>query len=234
MPLNLLLLALAPGLVIAVYIYLQDKYEREPVRLLLRFFGLGMLSTFPAMFMENYGMKFFNDPSSVYSHLFQAFLIVGFSEEFCKFYFVRVAFKRPEFNEPFDGIVYSVMVALGFATLENVMYVYQYGEATGWVRMFTAVPAHAANGVIMGYFFGLAKFRQEHQTRLLLTGLFWATFFHGAYDFCLFVNELLPIAAGATVTLVVAVFLSRKAIRLHAQNSPFHPQNFFKRNKFRT
>lgn len=235
--LYLLALALAPGLVIAIYIYLQDRYEREPIKLLLKFFVLGMLSTIPAIFIEQYGMSFFKGADTVTSHLITAFIVVGLTEEACKFFFVTRAYRRPEFNEPFDGIVYSVMVSLGFATLENVMYVFQFGETTAWLRMFTAVPAHAANAIIMGYFFGLAKFRKEHETRLMLTALFWATMFHGAYDFCLFVNDTLktviPMAAGATVTLVVALFLSRKAIRLHAESSPFHPKNFFKRRGFR-
>lgn len=233
MSLILLALALAPGLFIAVYIYLQDKYEREPIGLLLRYFFFGMLSIVPAILLETIGGGVFNDASSVLSHLFHAFVVVGFSEELSKFIFVRMAYKRPEFNEPFDGIVYAVMVSLGFATLENVMYVYNYGMDTALVRMFTAVPAHAANGVIMGYFFGLAKFRKEHSTRLLLQGLFWASFFHGAYDFCLFVNELIPIATGAFITLIVALYLSRRAIRMHSDTSPFHPNNFFKRRGFR-
>jgi RsiW-degrading membrane proteinase PrsW (M82 family) len=69
-----------------------------------------------------------------------------------------VLYNNKNFNEPFDGIVYAVIVSMGFATIENIIYVFQYGFATGILRLFTAVPAHAAFGILMGYFLGKAKF----------------------------------------------------------------------------
>lgn len=232
MSLVLLALALAPGLLIAIYIYMKDKYEKEPIGLLIRYFFVGFVSVFITLLI-NYGWgTFFKEEPNIPSQLVYAFLVVGLTEEFSKFVFLRMAFRRPEFNEPFDGIVYSVMISLGFATLENVLYVYDGGVGVAVMRMFTAVPAHAANAVIMGYFFGLAKFRPEDSGKLMITGLFAATLFHGAYDFCLFVNNIIPIALGALITLVVALYLSNRVMRLHSDSSPFHPNNFFKRHKF--
>lgn len=233
----LLGLALAPGLLIAIYVYMKDKYEKEPIGLLIRYFLLGGVSVFVTLLISMGWGLVFEARNNYYSQLFYAFLVVGLTEEFSKFIFLRLAYRRPEFNEPFDGIVYSVMISLGFATLENVLYVYSYGLQTALVRMFTAVPAHAANAVIMGYFFGLAKFRKEGQVGLMLAGLLAATFFHGAYDYCLFVSEYddtyIPMASGAIITLIAVIWLSRRVMRLHSNNSPFHPNNFFKRRNFK-
>lgn len=233
MSLVLLALALAPGLLIAIYVYMRDKYEKEPIGLLIRYFIFGGISVFVTLAISFGWGYVFNAEMNIPSQLFYAFFVVGLTEEFSKFIFLRSAYKRPEFNEPFDGIVYSVMISLGFATLENVLYVYQGGLNVAIVRMFTAVPAHAANAVMMGYFFGLAKFKKQHEGRLMLIGLLVATLFHGAYDFCLFVNQLIPIAAGAVITLIVAIVLSRRVMRLHVESSPFHPKNFFRRRPMR-
>jgi RsiW-degrading membrane proteinase PrsW (M82 family) len=151
---------------------------------------------------------------------------VALVEEFSKFLFVRfILFKNQNFNEPFDGIVYAVMVSMGFATLENVMYVYQYGFMTGVLRMFTAVPAHAVFGIMMGYFLGRAKFTVEQQIIYSLLALLVPTLFHGAYDYFWFIAEIEGVYAGiwvgSIVALVLGFVLSRNAIRLHQNSSPF-------------
>ncbi len=226
----LIAIALAPALAIAVFFYFKDKHEKEPLGLLLKCFFLGGVSIVPAVILEVYGgPKLALDEYWLHNFV-HAFIVVGFSEEFSKYiFFKRFAYNRAEFNEPFDGIIYSVMVSLGFAALENVMYVMDGGIGVGLLRMFTAVPAHAANAVMLGYFAGLAKFNPQREKTLLITGILAATFFHGAYDFCLFVNEVPVIAVGALITLIVVIILSRKAIKMHSDNSPFRPENIFKR-----
>jgi RsiW-degrading membrane proteinase PrsW (M82 family) len=134
-------------------------------------------------------------------------------------------FHNKNFNEPFDGIVYAVMVSMGFATLENVIYVLEYGYETAILRMFTAVPAHATFGVLMGYFLGKAKFTRRKQLYYSIVALFAATVFHGAYDYFWFIANVKGIWAGiwsgAIISLVIGLVLSRNAIRLHQQASPF-------------
>ena len=125
-----------------------------------------------------------------------------------------------EFNEPFDGIVYAVMVSMGFAALENIFYVFQFGYTTGILRAFTAVPAHATFGILMGFFMGKAKFSPSKIKNNLL-GLGVATIFHGAYDFFLFINFIPGIATGAFISLIVGIFLAKKAIKIHQENSFF-------------
>ena len=139
---------------------------------------------------------------------------MAFSEEISKYLMVRLfAFKRVAFDDPFDGIVYSVMVGMGFATVENIMYVYDHGIATGIARMFLSVPAHGTFAVLMGYHIGLAKFDTEHRSRHLFYAILWPVFFHGCFDFFLFKGNTMLHIAGALVSFFVALRLSRRAIR---------------------
>lgn len=128
--------------------------------------------------------------------------------------------KNNEFNEPFDGIVYAVMVSMGFAALENILYTFQYGFGVGVTRVFTAVPAHATFGIIMGYFMGKAKF-SNNRIKFNLLGLLFAILFHGSYDFFLFINFIPGIYIGALISLLIGVIFSKKAITRHQNSSSF-------------
>lgn len=219
----LLALALAPGIAIGVYIYLKDKHEPEPLGLLLTSFIYGCASTLVTLSIS-WPLDFIVTFSETdVAHQFaNAFFKVALVEEFSKFIFIRfILYNNKNFNEPFDGIVYAIMVGMGFATLENILYVFQYGVATGIVRMFTAVPAHATFAILMGYFLGKAKFTHQKEFWYSVLALGVATLFHGMYDYFLFISFIPGIWLGAFASLVVAVILSRKAIRLHQQSSPF-------------
>ncbi|MFY0630088.1 MAG: PrsW family intramembrane metalloprotease [Flavobacteriaceae bacterium] len=221
---NLLLLAVAPAMIIIVYIYFKDKFEKEPWKLLLKNFFLGatisVIITLALSYLLGWLLPSF-DGESTLDMFVKAFFVVALVEEFSKYIIVRnFAQKRKEFNEPFDGIVYAVMVSMGFATLENVMYVYSYGFETGIVRAFTAVPAHATFAILMGYYMGKAKF-SKNRFLFNIAGLLVATLFHGAYDFFLFIDYIPGIAIGAFVSLAIGILLSRKAMKKHQENSVF-------------
>jgi len=224
--LSLFALALAPGAAIMVYIYLRDKHEREPLGLLIISFLYGGLSTILTMFISwPINVLILTKEDDVAHQFFNAFFKVALVEEFSKFFFVRfVLFYNKNFNEPFDGIVYAIMVGMGFATLENVLYVYQYGLATGILRMFTAVPAHATFAILMGFFLGKAKFTHRKVLYFSVLSLIAAAIFHGSYDYFLFISFIPGIWVGAGVSLIIGFMLSRKAIRLHQQISPFIEQ----------
>lgn len=225
--LTLLGLAMAPGAAIVLYIYLKDKHEREPLSLLLVSFFYGVVSiavTLVISWPVN-ALLILREHDLVHE-FYDAFFKVAFVEELSKFLFVRfILFPNKNFNEPFDGIVYAVMVSMGFATLENIMYVFSYGFETGILRMFTAVPAHATFGVLMGFFLGKAKFSHTKKLYYSLVGLIAATFFHGAYDYFWFIAAVKDIWLGtwmgAIVSLIVGLILSRNAILLHQRASPF-------------
>jgi RsiW-degrading membrane proteinase PrsW (M82 family) len=225
----LLAFAIAPGVCIATYIYLKDKHEREPIGLLVKSFFYGMGSVLVTLIISIPISQVVPINTQDYSEqAVHAFLIVALVEEFSKYIFVRgILFKNENFNEPFDGIVYSVMVSMGFATLENIMYVADGGWGVAVLRMFTAVPAHAAFAVLMGYYLGLAKF-VHHKSHYGWYGLGIATLFHGAYDYFWFIAEVKDVWAGiwlgALVSLVVGIILSKKAIKIHQEASPFQFQ----------
>jgi RsiW-degrading membrane proteinase PrsW (M82 family) len=224
-------LAIAPGLAIMIYIYWKDKYEKEPRKLLLVSFVLGMVAIVPAIFLEEAGYFLLYQTKSIYNTFLNTFFVIGLSEEFSKFFMLRFyAYRKKEFNEPFDGITYSVMIAMGFATLENIMYVNQYGIGNAFFRMFTAVPAHASFGVIMGYYVGLSKFK-KNPFFCQLQGLALAVMLHGAYDFCLMVENIPLIAVGALVSLALGIYYSMKAIRIHQYYSPFNLERIEKEKR---
>lgn len=224
---ELLLLALAPGAAIILYIYLKDKHEREPLTLLLVSFMYGALSTLATLAISlPLEMFILTKKEDVVHQFVNAFFKVALVEEFSKFFFVRfILYRNKNFNEPFDGIVYAVMVSMGFATIENIIYVFQYGAMTGVLRMFTAVPAHATFGVLMGFFLGKSKFTHRKQFWLSFLALASATVFHGSYDYFWFISYVPGIWIGALISLVIGFILARKAIRLHQQASPFMEPN---------
>jgi RsiW-degrading membrane proteinase PrsW (M82 family) len=220
---SLLALALAPGIAIGIYIYLKDKHEREPLSLLFISFMYGVLSTAVTLFIS-WPLDFIVtvNEANVVHQFGNAFFKVALVEEFSKFIFIRfILYNNKNFNEPFDGIVYACMVGMGFATLENIIYVFQYGAPTGFIRMFTAVPAHATFAVLMGYFLGKAKFTHRKEIYYSFVALLVATAFHGAYDYFWFIAFVPGIWVGAILSLIVAFVLSKRAIRLHQQASPF-------------
>lgn len=221
---NLLLVAIAPVCIIILYIYFKDKYEKEPKRLLFYNFLLGAIVSILITSVMYYGINKvlpLTDHTSIFQQFIKAFLVVGFTEEFSKYIIVRY-YSQPhvEFNEPFDGIVYAVMVSMGFAATENIFYVLEGGYETALLRAFTAVPAHATFGILMGYYMGKAKFSNK-KSLLNLCGLLWAVIFHGAYDFFLFIDFVPGIWIGAFVSLFIGILLSRKAIKRHQNNSNF-------------
>jgi RsiW-degrading membrane proteinase PrsW (M82 family) len=239
---NWLILAIAPGVAISAYIIFKDQYNREPRRHLIISFLLGMLSVLPALGLEMMASgilsvfpSFFKSTAGI---AINAYFFVALPEEIWKFFMLLwYAYQKKEFDEPFDGIVYAVMVGMGFATVENISYVGEYGMMTGIMRMFLAVPAHASFAIIMGYFMGKARFSAKKERFLLFFGVFWAIVFHGSYDFFLFLQEnhktgadntSLMMFFGAMVSLVTGIILSKKAIKEHLKISAL--QNIYHSN----
>lgn len=221
---NLLFFAVVPVFIIILYIYIKDKHEKEPKKLLLISFILGaivsiVITTILYVFFD----LFLPIPEkySVWQQFIKAFFIVGLTEEFSKYIIVRYyAQTKRQYNEPFDGIVYAVMVSMGFAATENIFYVLEGGYQVALIRAFTAVPAHATFGILMGYFMGIAKF-SNNRIKWNLIGLLLAIVFHGSYDFFLFIDFVPGIWLGAFVSLLIGIILSRKAIKIHQNNSHF-------------
>ncbi|HEX9514528.1 MAG TPA: PrsW family glutamic-type intramembrane protease [Puia sp.] len=223
----LLALAIAPGIAICLFIYSLNKYGKGSLSALVISFLLGMAGTLPPLLLQSLAGDVRDEPSrhSVLSYAWYAFIIVALSEEGSKFLLLRwYAYPKKSFNEPFDGIVYAVMIGMGFATVENIEYVRQFGLETGISRFFLAVPAHASFAILMGYNVGWAKFEPERSRWLMWKGLLIAVVLHGSFDFFLFLQQNRAVTQyvstgilsfGAFASFYIAVRMAGRAIRMH-------------------
>ena len=133
---ELIVLAIAPGIAICLFIFHRDAYNREPKRNLFASFMLGAAIVFPVAYAEIFFSQFSNN--TITGTAATAFLAVALIEELGKFMVLRFyAYPKKSFDEPLDGIVYGVMIGMGFATLENILYVQKYGVQTGFFECFS-------------------------------------------------------------------------------------------------
>jgi protease PrsW len=219
----LLVLAVAPSIFLLWFFYNADRYKRESKKLLTVTFLLGALMTGPAIIIELILKVFIPEGPGILLTFVYFVFGVALVEETLKLLAVRVyAYRSAEFNEPMDGLVLGVAAALGFATVENILYVLKGGFITAIVRALISVPSHALYGAIIGYFLGEAKFKRKPY--LALEGLAIAVIFHATFDTVstVFAN-LLGIAALAVFTAVIYFGVVRKEIRSAEKESPFKP-----------
>lgn len=221
----IILLAILPGLVISFLIFQQDKYEKEQAVPLVLCFALGMLITFPALRIEEWADGVgLHESENVLLTLAVALIIVALNEELFKFLALYAyPFQRKFFNEPYDGIVYSVMIAMGFATFENLIYATKFGLEITLIRAFTAVPAHGVFAIVMGYFVGKAKFEPEERNIHLLRAVLFATLLHGVYDFFILQQMADGLMIVSIVLLYASMFLGWRMIKQHQADSPYRP-----------
>ncbi len=211
----LLLLAILPGFIIGLYIYLMDVRQPESPGIIIQSITYGALS-----FLISLGIGYLLHTNTnlrqgdVIQQMIRALVFVGLVEEGSKFLFLRgIVYYHRQFNQPFDAIVYSVMVGMGFATAENILYVFNGDGATAIVRMFTAVPAHAVFAVIMGFFIGEAKVFKTSSGLYSGLALFFAAFVHGYYDYFLFLPSIRGLWMQAIGALVIVVVITHFAIK---------------------
>lgn len=219
----LLLLTILPGLLISYAIFRADKYEREGPLNLVICFGLGAAVTAPAVALEKYLCPV-SAPNQwgLLKIVWVAYGAVAMNEEAFKMIaLLGGAFAWRFFNEPMDGIVYAVLIAMGFATAENLLYVHRFGSEPLLLRTFTAVPAHLTFGIITGYYTGLAKFNPARKTNLLLFGFGLAVFIHGTYDLLILQKSSDWLVVLGSVALYLCLFYCIELIRIHQENSPF-------------
>ena len=207
----LLLISLLPVIILLFLVYKLDK-KKEPKKTLLTSLLWGALISIPIIIVELIVELFIPDKSIL--HIFNVFIGVALIEEGFKWLVVKYKYKKDEFDETYDGVVYAVFVSLGFALVENILYVCTKGIGTGVLRALTAVPGHAYYGVIMGYYFGQAKMAKtkkdsSKEKNQLLLSLFIPVLFHGIYD-VLLVENLLCIL----IWFIFVIFVNIYSIRL--------------------
>ncbi|MBN1881146.1 MAG: PrsW family intramembrane metalloprotease [Deltaproteobacteria bacterium] len=220
--LPLLVLAVAPGFFILWYIYIQDRYEPEPKKLIFKVFLWGAASTVPAIIVELLLEKALpvSGTATLLGAFVEAFIIVAPIEELCKMSATYVStYRSHEFNEVMDGIVYGVAAAIGFATIENIFYVLSMGAGVGVLRALFAVPGHAMWGAIIGFYLGMKKMHPEASHRYILAGFIVAVLFHGVYDFVLFTAS--PLGFLIVPIIIWLYFVYKKRLRSAQKSSPF-------------
>lgn len=192
-----LLIAVLPCVFLLRYIYRADKLEKENMSLLIRVFLLGIVAIIPTIILELQlgailAPTSFTNP--IIGNFVQAFIVVALVEEACKYFFVKkVTWNHREFNCDFDGVVYAVFGSLGFAMLENIMYVFKYGFIAGIMRAILSVPGHMMFSVFFGIQYGKARRAalgrgSGNPKMLMLKGLLGAVLTHGLYDFFAFMG----------------------------------------------
>jgi Predicted membrane protein len=217
---SVIVAAIAPGVALMAYFYLKDKYVTEPIGMVARVFLYGVFLVFPVMVLQRGLHLWIGD-----SRAAAAFLVSGATEEFFKWFLLYYAvYKHREFDEPYDGIVYSAAVSLGFATLENVLYAWSLSAdaATMLLRALLPVSAHALFAVMMGYYFGAARFSRTRERAFLASALLVPMFWHGLYDY------LLQLAAHRWMWFVLplmAILWIRAIWKMQLANdrSPYRP-----------
>jgi RsiW-degrading membrane proteinase PrsW (M82 family) len=220
----LLILAVAPSIYLLWFFYNQDRYRHESKKLLAVTFLLGALMIIPAIILEA-ALKFLFPPGDTLVGVFLYFLLeVALIEESLKFFAVRVyAYNSRMFVEPMDGLILGVAAALGFATVENILYVVQNGIYTAVIRAIISVPSHALYGAIFGFYLGEAKFRKRPS--LALRGLLFAIVLHAIFDS---VATVLPSIIGVIVLVAFVLVLYYRVvkgeIREAEAESPFRPR----------
>ncbi|KIL34859.1 peptidase [Cohnella kolymensis] len=179
---SVLAAAIAPGIALLAYFYWKDRYDSEPLPMVLRMFLTGVLIVLPIMIVQRGLTLLWGDSPFAFSFVISA----GVEEFFKWFVLYHIIYNHTEFDEPYDGIVYAVAVSLGFATLENVMYTFLQPADFGTLMMRALLPVsgHALFGVFMGYSLGRAKFSAGRKIKLhLWLALLLPIFWHGVYDF---------------------------------------------------
>lgn len=209
-----------PVILLGKYIYEKDK-NKEPAKLLIKLFLGGIISCFLVLIVSSILGIIFPilsaefDTLNLFELIIYSFIGVALVEELCKWimtYFI--SFNNNAFDEIYDMIVYSVLVALGFAFFENLIYVYSNGVGTGIVRALLAVPGHACDGVFMGYYLGLAKLsllnnRKDLKNKNLILSILVPVILHGFYDYCLFTGNILFII----LFFIFIIILYKKTIK---------------------
>lgn len=220
----LLGISVLPVILLLVYIYRQDKYEPEPLRLLILAFLGGIVSIFLDLGLVSFINTVWYSDTVFYS----AFMEAGIPEELCKFtvLFLLIWWNK-NFNEYMDGIVYATFVSMGFACIENILYVFSSGFGTGIMRAIISVPGHFLFGVLMGYFLSLAKFSKKGRLGYLLLSLLTPALAHGLFDWLLMVTDQMNLLGQLLVMVIFIVgdillwVIGVRSIRRHSENSQF-------------
>ena len=206
----ILLTALLPIVILVYYIYHKDKKSPEPTGQLVKAFLFGVLSV-PVSFCMSIPFGIIGlypvEATSILGSIGTAFFGAAIPEEIAKFFMLWLLLRKNRyFDEKMDGIVYAVCVSMGFAALENIMYLFSNAESylsVGIARAIFAIPGHFCFGILMGYYYSLAKFYPKMSKKYKTLILIAPILVHGIYDSILFIINVTPAISG----ILLIVFL---------------------------
>ena len=232
-----LAVAVVPAIVLIVYILIRDKYEREPIGKVVKTFFFGMLAV-PLDLLLIFLFSLEDIPNIfdwvIAQQIATAFFSAAIPEEISKFVILfLLIWRSKDFNERMDGIVYAVCVSMGFATVENILYVFE-DPSCAWGRALFAVPGHFLDAVLMGFFFSMAKFTVKRRGWNWFMTLAAPILAHGIYDSILMVSDVVSEGLATLLTILFYIFifllwrLCLKKISQHVESSPFRYWRSFK------
>jgi RsiW-degrading membrane proteinase PrsW (M82 family) len=206
-----------PLIAFLIYMYLRYRFKEFAFSLLLKSFLWGMISIVLVLAMQLFASFFqLDDLNSIRRVLFYSLVIMAFFAELGKFFFLKgFIYTRPEFKTPVDGIIFGVMISMGFATMNNFLFFINIPDlSVNAVNALTAGPANVIFGVMMGFFIGLGKLRKMRFIDSM-TGLAAAVFFHALYSFCLLTHDYRLLWAFFIGSAIIAISLCIAALRIH-------------------
>ena len=215
---TILFTALLPIAILGFYIYRKDKNFPEPIGQLLKAFFIGVLAAPLSLCistpLESLGL-YTMEPASILGAISTSFFGAAIPEEIAKFILLWLVLRKNRFfDEKMDGIVYAVCISLGFAALENIMYLFSNVESylsVGISRAIFAVPGHFCFGILMGYYYSLAKFYPKTPKKNKALILVAPIIVHGLSDSILFITDVTPAISG--ILLIVFLVFCHKMWR---------------------
>jgi len=224
-----LAIAIFPAIFFMIYIYRNDDKEKEPPLLLLKCIIGGLLSVPIAIILEMiaeavviYLIENVVSATRVNYGILTA-IFVGLIEEGAKFFFLyKFTWKDKAFNYRFDGIVYAVFVSLGFAALENVFYVFNYGTGVALQRALLTIPGHMSFAVYMGLYYGHAKVSEavnnpDAKALNLKAAYAFAVLLHTIFDATLMVESDIGLIIFFIFVIILDIVVYR-TIRFESKN----------------
>ncbi len=206
-----LLAAVLPVIIWLGYIYKKDNLRPEPVGQLVKAFAYGVVSVFVSLAISTplgeLGL-YPEETVTILDAIRYAFFAAAVPEEIAKFAMLWLVLRNNKhFDEKMDGIVYAVCISLGFAALENILYL--FGNYEEWVsvgisRALFSIPGHMCFGILMGYYYSLLKFSPQPLTKNKIMVLVAPIIAHGVYDAILFIANVTPAVSG----VIMLVFLA--------------------------
>ena len=220
-------LAIIPSIVLFILIWRSDRIEKEPVSLLLKLFGFGILTIISAILIGKLGELVVRaaivEGTLLYAFIDNFFLTALVEEGGKYFVLKKTTWKHPSFNYTFDAVVYAACASLGFATLENILYLIDGDIGTAISRGLLSVPGHVAYSIFMGYYYGMAKValsegNEKLSKKYRVRALWIPVLLHGFYDFCLSTEYDIFLIVFAVFEIILSVFAIKKIRKLSRED----------------